>query len=251
MRHQSVKGLFLIGLSMMLLSGCEREIPAMQETGSSAIEVVEAEKTETEAESAPDLVLESVDANQVTEEVPDLRATYESSFGYLMKYDKDVFEYNQHGGYDEFVMKTKAFSSDPLVFFAAMRIGRDELAKVKAEIFDAEAVSEPIGTEPYDALVSRTRETLEKGKYTQHHETFMVELERGDALLFEIQWFEGEGAGEAGGQLQQMLDSIQIRQDDKSGGEAVSETETVNEIETDAETAGTAAADERTKKTDE
>ncbi len=251
MRHQSVKGLFLIGLSVLLLSGCEREIPAMQETGSSAIEIVEAEKTETEAEaeSAPDLVLESVDANQVTEEVPDLRASYKSSFGYIMKYDKAVFEYNQHGGYDEFVMKTKAFSSEPLVFFAAMRIASDELAKVKEEIFDAEAAMEPIGSGPYEALVSRTQEALEKGKYTQHHETYLTELESGDALLFEIQWFEGEGAGDAGEQLQQMLASIQL---DQAEEDAAPETGTVNETETEAAAVdATETADEGTKKKDE
>lgn len=250
MRHQPVKGLFLVGLSVLLLSGCEREIPAMQDTGTPAIEVVEAEKTETEteAESAPDLVLESVDANQVTEEVPDLRATYESSFGYLMKYDKAVFEYNQHGGYDEFVMKTKAFSSDPLVFFAAMRIESDELAKVKEEIFKAEPAEEPIGVGSYEALVSRTQEVLEKEKYTQYHETYMVELESGDALLFEIQWFEGEDAGDAGEQLQQMLASIQLNQAEE---DAAAETGTVNETETEAGTAAAETADEGTKKTDE
>ena len=219
----------------------------MQETESSAIEVVEAEKTETEAESAPDLVLESVDANQVTEEVPDLRETYESSFGYIMKYDKAVFEYNQHGGYDEFVMKTKAFSSDPLVFFAAMRIQSEELAKVTAEVFDAETVTEAIGTGPYEALVSRTQETLEKGKYTQSHETCMVELENGDALLFEIQWFEGGEGSDAGEQLQQMLASLQI---DQAAAGLPPETGTVNEIEAETVTV-TETADEGTTETDE
>ena len=235
MRQQSIKCLFLVGLSAFMLTGCEKEIPASQETDASAIVVVEAEvaETESESESAPDLVVESVDANQVTEKVPDLRETYTSSFGYSMKYDKAVFEYNQHGGYDEFVMKTKAFSSDPLVFFAAMRIESDELKNVKTDVFGQNAVPGKVGTRPYDALTLATQETLEKGKYTQHHETFLVDLTGGDGLLFEIQWFESaESDATAGDQLQQMLASLEI---DQAAGSTVTETE--QETETKAETA--------------
>ena len=232
MRQQSIKCLFLVGLSAFMLTGCEKEIPASQETDASAIVVVEAEVAETESESAPDLVVESVDANQVTEEVPDLRETYTSSFGYSMKYDKAVFEYNQHGGYDEFVMKTKAFSSDPLVFFAAMRIESDELEKVKTEVFGKTAAEGKIGAAPYDALTVSAREKLEKGKITQYHETFLVDLDNGEALLFEIQWFESAENKTAGEQLQQMLASLEI---DQAAGSTVTETE--QETETKAETA--------------
>ena len=237
MRQQSLKCLFLVGLSAVVLTGCEKEIPAAQETDASAIVVVEAGAEETEAESAPELVLESVDANQVTEEVPDRRETYRSSFGYSMKYDKAVFEYNQHGGYDEFVMKTKAFSSEPLVFFAAMRIEADELEKVKTEVFGTDAAEGQVGTLPYPALTLSTQEPLEKGKYTQYHKTFLVDLTSGGALLFEIQWFEStENDPDAGEQLQQMLDSLEIDQAESAAADVNEyETETVAETETETE----------------
>lgn len=199
------------------MTGCERKISSVPDTETSAIVVVEAAgsgaetETETETETEPGVVMESVDANQVTEEMPDLRETYESSFGYRMKYDKSVFEYNQHGGFDEFVMKTRAFSSDPLVFFAAMRIEAEELDNIAAEVFDESADVRTIGSGDYQALCMRSEEADTKGKYKQYHETSMVMLEDGDALLFEIQWFESaDETASPGEKLEQMMQSLEI-----------------------------------------
>ncbi len=193
------------------MTGCERKISSVPETETSAIVVVEAAGSETETETEPGVVMESLDANQVTEEMPDLRETYESSFGYRMKYDKSVFEYNQHGGFDEFVMKTKAFSSDPLVFFAAMRIGAEELDNISEEVFDESAEVRTIGSGDYQALCMRSEEADTKGKYKQYHETSMVMLEDGDALLFEIQWFESDDeTASSGEKLEQMMQSLEI-----------------------------------------
>ncbi len=209
MRRRCMTCFLMTGLFAMMLTGCERVISTVPDTETSAIVVVEAHDTAAETETAPGMVLESVDANQVTEEVPDLRVTYESSFGYRMKYDKAVFEYNQHGGYDEFVMKTKAFSSDPLVFFAAMRIEEPDIETIRNEVFGDKPVEGTIGTGGYPALCMRSEET--EGKYVQYHETSMVMLESGDALLFEIQWFVPEkNEDTAGEQLASMLASLEI-----------------------------------------
>ena len=215
MRQRNLICVLIAGMTALLLTGCEKRITAVTDTETTAIEIVEAE--ETQSETVPEIVMESVDVSQVTEEVPDLREVYESSFGYRMKYDKAVFEYNQHGGYDEFVMKTKAFSSDPLVFFAAMRIEEPELVKVKDEVFGADAGTRTIGADARPALYNQSTEKTEDGKNTVYHETYLVELTSGEALLFEIQWFdEADGENTAGEQLSQMLQSLEINEKEEN-----------------------------------
>ena len=58
------------------------------------------------------------------------------------------------------------------------------------QIFNHSAQETTIGTKAYKAICLPTTEELDGGKSVKYHNQYLVELANGDALLFEVQWFE-------------------------------------------------------------
>ena len=130
-----------------------------------------------------------MESDKVTESSNQNKKVFESSLGYSVIYDDTAFEYNRTGDYDEIGLKGQTFSSKP-VFFAAMKIKNEDIATVMDQIFNHSAQETTIGTRAYKAICQPTTEELDGGKSVKYHNQYLVELANGDALLFEVQWFE-------------------------------------------------------------
>lgn len=160
-----------------------------------------------------------------------------------MIYDDTVFEYNRTGDYDEIGLRGQTFSSKP-VFFAAMKIKNEDIQTVMDQIFNNSAQQTTIGVKAYSAVCQPTMEEVDGGKNLKYHNQYLVELANGDALLFEVQWFEEnknfketEATGES---------------EDTAETESVRETEeTVKGTETAAESSKEVVAESASKKLSE
>ena len=71
-----------------------------------------------------------------------------------------------------------------------MKIKNEDIATVMDQIFNHSAQETTIGTRAYKAICQPTTEELDGGKSVKYHNQYLVELANGDALLFEVQWFE-------------------------------------------------------------
>lgn len=58
------------------------------------------------------------------------------------------------------------------------------------QIFNNSAQQTTIGVKAYSAVCQPTTEEVDGGKNLKYHNQYLVELANGDALLFEVQWFE-------------------------------------------------------------
>ena len=186
-RHTRIM-LFMLLVMLLALTGCEKIYTGNADTQTSS----DSEKlTETvqETETNPETVRESVESDKVTESSNQNKKVFESSLGYSVIYDDTAFEYNRTGDYDEIGLKGQTFSSKP-VFFAAMKIKNEDIATVMDQIFNHSAQETTIGTKAYKAICQPTTEELDGGKSVKYHNQYLVELANGDALLFEVQWFE-------------------------------------------------------------
>ena len=187
-RHARI---MFFGLLVMLLAltGCEKKYTSGNTDTESASDTEIQTETETEKETNPATVRESVETEKVTEANTQNKKVYESDLGYSVIYDESLFENNRKGDYDEIGMKGQTFSSKP-VFFAAMKIKNEDIPAVMDQIFDDSAQETTIGTKDYSAICQPTTEEVNGGKELKYHNQYLVELSNGDALLFEVQWFE-------------------------------------------------------------
>lgn len=202
----------LVGL--LVITGCEKRY-----TGSEADTIENTDghtqlESETEAdlesETNPATVLETVESDKLTETKVQELKEFDSSLGYHMLYDDTLFEYNRSRDYDEIVLKGQTFSSKPPVFFAAMKIENEDVQDVVSEIFTDSAQQTTIGKDDYTALCQPTLENGADGKTVIYHNQYLVQLANGDALLFEIQWYDEEDGNINGRKLADMRDSIVI-----------------------------------------
>ncbi len=210
MKGQSRIMMLVLLVGLLVMTGCEKRY-----TGSETDTTEKAEtetELETESETNPATVLESVETEKVTETKAQELKDFESSLGYHILYDDSLFEYNRSRDYDEIVLKGQTFSSKPPVFFAAMKIENDDVQNVISEIFTESAQQTTIGRDGYEALCQPTVESGENGEKLTYHNQYLVQLVNGDALLFEIQWYEEEGGNIIGRKLAAMRDSIVIDQ---------------------------------------
>lgn len=232
---------FMLLVGLLVMTGCEKKYTGGKDTDTK--DTIDSEtasetmaETETESETSPVTVKESVDAEKVTESNTQNKKDFKSSLGYHVIYDESLFEYNRTGDYDEIALKGQTFSSKPPVFFAAMKIKNDQLESIVDEIFDESAQDTVIGDGAYVAICQPTVESLDDDKGQLHHNQYLVELDNGDALLFEIQWYEDEKENSYGGVLSEMLDSIVIEgctqgdsQPESKESEGLTETESADE----------------------
>ena len=130
------------------------------------------------------------------------------------------------GDYDEIGLRGQTFSSKP-VFFAAMKIKNEDIQTVMDQIFNNSAQQTTIGVKAYSAVCQPTTEEVDGGKNLKYHNQYLVELTNGDALLFEVQWFE---------------ENKNFRETEATGeSEDTAETESVRETEETVKDTGTAA----------
>ena len=186
-RHTRIM-LFMLLVMLLALTGCEKIYTGNADTQTSS----DSEKlTETvqETETNPETVRESVESDKVTEGSTQNKKVFESSLGYSVIYDDTVFEYNRTGDYDEIGLRGQTFSSKP-VFFAAMKIKNEDIQTVMDQIFNNSVQQTTIGVKAYSAVCQPTTEEVDGGKNLKYHNQYLVELANGDALLFEVQWFE-------------------------------------------------------------
>jgi hypothetical protein len=212
-----------------MLTGCEKRYTEnpIADTADTTDTYIETE-TETESETDPATITESVEGEKVTESRPQQLKEFESSLGYRVSYDESLFQYTRTGDYDEIALKGQTFSSKPPVFFAAMKISNTQLDSIIEEIFDETAGKTTIGIEDYEAICQPTEDD---GTY---HNQYLVKLDNGDALLFEVQWYTLEDTEDTYGQvLSEMLASIAIGDDEMAETEASSETIELTESEID------------------
>lgn len=212
---------FMLLVGLLVLTGCEKKYTGSEttdtkdmtdtdtESQTEALMVTETE-TETESETNPVTVKESVESEKVTESSIQNKKDFESSLGYHIIFDESLFEYNRTGDYDEIALKGQTFSSKPPVFFAAMKIENDQIDSIVDEIFNESAQNTTIGDADYSALCQPAAESISGGKGLLHHNQYLVQLDNGDALLFEIQWYEEPDENSYGSVLAEMLDSIVI-----------------------------------------
>ena len=240
-RHTRIM-LFMLLVMLLALTGCEKTYTGNADTQTSS----DSEKlTETvqETETNPETVRESVESDKVTEGSTQTKKVFESSLGYSVIYDDTVFEYNRTGDYDEIGLRGQTFSSKP-VFFAAMKIKNEDIQTVMDQIFNNSAQQTTIGVKAYSAVCQPTMEEVDGGKNLKYHNQYLVKLTNGDALLFEVQWFEEnknfretEATGES---------------EDTAETESVRETEeTVKGTETAAESSKEVVAESASKKLSE
>ena len=178
---------FALLVMLLALTGCEKKYTGGETEKASDTEIQT--EIESEKETNPETVRESVESDKVTESSNQNKKVFESSLGYSVIYDDTAFEYNRTGDYDEIGLKGQTFSSKP-VFFAAMKIKNEDIATVMDQIFNHSAQETTIGTKAYKAICQPTTEELDGGKSVKYHNQYLVELANGDALLFEVQWFE-------------------------------------------------------------
>lgn len=193
-------------LTMGLLTGCESSYPAAETHATETVQETETE-TDTVLETVPETVMETT-GQTVSGSAGRELAVFESSENYTIQYDDTLFEADQAGGFDELVYKQKAFSSSPLVFFAAIRLRPEEVTEVTEEIFGEDAQEVTIGAEAYPALALISAEEDEKGKL--EHDQYLVLQENGEALFFELQWYEYPDEPNMKDEMQRMLDSLMI-----------------------------------------
>ena len=173
---------------LLALTGCEKTYTGNADTQTSS-DSEELTETVQETETNPETVRESVESDKVTEGSTQNKKVFESSLGYSVIYDDTVFEYNRTGDYDEIGLRGQTFSSKP-VFFAAMKIKNEDIRTVMDQIFNNSAQQTTIGIKAYSAICQPTTEEVDGGKNLKYHNQYLVELANGDALLFEVQWFE-------------------------------------------------------------
>ena len=232
-RHTRIM-LFMLLVMLLALTGCEKIYTGNTDTQTSS-DSEELTETVQETETNPETVRESVESDKVTEGSTQTKKVFESSLGYSVIYDDTVFEYNRTGDYDEIGLRGQTFSSKP-VFFAAMKIKNEDIQTVMDQIFNNSAQQTTIGVKAYSAV--------DGGKNLKYHNQYLVELANGDALLFEVQWFEEnknfretEATGES---------------EDTAETESVRETEeTVKGTETAAESSKEVVAESASKKLSE
>ena len=240
-RHTRIM-LFMLLVMLLALTGCEKIYTGNADTQTSS-DSEELTETVQETETNPETVRESVESDKVTEGSTQTKKVFESSLGYSVIYDDTVFEYNRTGDYDEIGLRGQTFSSKP-VFFAAMKIKNEDIQTVMDQIFNNSAQQTTIGVKAYSAVCQPTMEEVDGGKNLKYHNQYLVELTNGDALLFEVQWFEEnknfretEATGES---------------EDTAETESVRETEeTVKGTETAAESSKEVVAESASKKLSE
>ena len=186
-RHTRIM-LFMLLVMLLALTGCEKIYTGNTDTQTSS-DSEELTETVQETETNPETVRESVESDKVTEGSTQTKKVFESSLGYSVIYDDTVFEYNRTGDYDEIGLRGQTFSSKP-VFFAAMKIKNEDIQTVMDQIFNNSAQQTTIGVKAYSAVCQPTTEEVDGGKNLKYHNQYLVELANGDALLFEVQWFE-------------------------------------------------------------
>lgn len=201
---------FMLLVMLLALTGCEKKYTGGNTETDTASDTETQTETETEKETNPATVRENVETEKVTESNNQNKKVYESSLGYSVIYDESIFEYNRTGDYDEIGLKGQTFSSKPAVFFAAMKIKNEDIPTVMDQIFNVSVQETTIGVNDYSAICQPTSESLDGGKGLKHHNQYLVELANGDALLFEVQWYEEEGKENQSQKLTEMLDSIEI-----------------------------------------
>lgn len=187
MGRHTITMFFALLVMLLALTGCEKKYTGGETEKASDTEIQT--EIESEKETNPETVRESVESDKVTESSNQNKKVFESSLGYSVIYDDTAFEYNRTGDYDEIGLKGQTFSSKP-VFFAAMKIKNEDIATVMDQIFNQSAQETTIGTRAYKAICQPTTEELDGGKSVKYHNQYLVELANGDALLFEVQWFE-------------------------------------------------------------
>lgn len=187
MGRHTITMFFALLVMLLALTGCEKKYTDGETEKASDTEIQT--EIESEKETNPETVRESVESDKVTESSNQNKKVFESSLGYSVIYDDTAFEYNRTGDYDEIGLKGQTFSSKP-VFFAAMKIKNEDIATVMDQIFNHSAQETTIGTRAYKAICQPTTEELDGGKCVKYHNQYLVELANGDALLFEVQWFE-------------------------------------------------------------
>ena len=240
-RHTRIM-LFMLLVMLLALTGCEKIYTGNADTQTSS-DSEELTETVQETETNPETVRESVESDKVTEGSTQTKKVFESSLGYSVIYDDTVFEYNRTGDYDEIGLRGQTFSSKP-VFFAAMKIKNEDIQTVMDQIFNNSAQQTTIGVKAYSAVCQPTIEEVDGGKNLKYHNQYLVKLTNGDALLFEVQWFEEnknfketEATGES---------------EDTAETESVRETEeTVKDTETAAESSKEVVAESASKKLSE
>lgn len=223
-RHTRIM-LFMLLVMLLALTGCEKIYTGNADTQTSS-DSEELTETVQETETNPETVRESVESDKVTEGSTQNKKVFESSLGYSVIYDDTVFEYNRTGDYDEIGLRGQTFSSKP-VFFAAMKIKNEDIQTVMDQIFNNSAQQTTIGVKAYSAVFQPTTEEVDGGKNLKYHNQYLVELTNGDALLFEVQWFE---------------ENKNFRETEATGeSEDTAETESVRETEETVKDTGTAA----------
>ena len=210
---------FALLVMLLALTGCEKEYTGGNTETDTASDTET--QTETEKETNPATVRENVETEKVTESNTQNKKVYESSLGYSVIYDDTVFEYNRTGDYDEIGLRGQTFSSKP-VFFAAMKIKNEDIPTVMDQIFNNSVQQTTSGVKAYSAVCQPTTETVDGGKAIKYHNQYLVELSNGDALLFEVQWFEDSKEVEAS---EESEDTKSIQE----SKEAVKDTETASE----------------------
>ena len=227
-RHTRIM-LFMLLVMLLALTGCEKIYTGNADTQTSS-DSEELTETVQETETNPETVRESVESDKVTEGSTQNKKVFESSLGYSVIYDDTVFEYNRTGDYDEIGLRGQTFSSKP-VFFAAMKIKNEDIQTVMDQIFNNSAQQTTIGVKAYSAVCQPTTEEVDGGKNLKYHNQYLVELTNGDALLFEVQWFE---------------ENKNFRETEATG-ESEDTAETENVRETEETVKGTEAAAESSK----
>lgn len=240
-RHARIMCLMLL-VMLLALTGCEKTYTGSDTDTMNTSDTETQTETvqETEKETNPATVRESVESEKVTEGSVQNKKVYESSLGYSVIYDESLFEYNRTGDYDEIGLKGQTFSSKPAVFFAAMKIKNEDVPDIMKQIFTDSAQETTIGTKAYHAVCQPTTESLDNGKGLKYHNQYLVNLANGDALLFEVQWYEevksddgtvDENTENESKKLSDMLDSIEIEVPVKGA----SVDESVEGLESEAE----------------
>ena len=224
MGRHTITMFFALLVMLLALTGCEKKYTGGETEKASDTEIQT--EIESEKETNPETVRESGESDKVTEGSTQNKKVFESSLGYSVIYDDTVFEYNRTGDYDEIGLRGQTFSSKPF-FFAAMKIKNEDIATVMDQIFNHSAQETTIGTKAYKAICQPTTEELDGGKSVKYHNQYLVELANGDALLFEVQWFE---------------ENKNFRETEATGeSEDTAETESVRETEETVKDTGTAA----------
>ena len=149
-RHTRIM-LFMLLVMLLALTGCEKTYTGNADTQTSS-DSEELTETVQETETNPETVRESVESDKVTEGSTQNKKVFESSLG--------------------------------------CSVSHDDIRTVMNQIFNNSAQQTTIGIKAYSAICQPTTEEVDGGKNLKYHNQYLVELANGDALLFEVQWFE-------------------------------------------------------------